>query len=97
MSAHLGYYVNSLDESKVKHIHDLAGETTSNFAPISYTANHFYIGKIASYVFIFEANGYFDETNVGIYLNYDNLSKDEIIEELAPIFNDLNYIETLEF
>ncbi len=97
LSAHLGYYVNSLDESKVKHIHDLAGEAASNFAPISYTANHFYIGEIASYVFICEANGYFDEINEGIYLNYDNLSKDEIIEELAPIFNDLNYIETLEF
>ena len=97
LSAYLGYYVNSLDENKVKHIHDLAGEEASNFAPLSYTKDHFYIGEIASYVFLFEANEYFDETNEGIYLNYDNLSKYEIIEELAPIFNDLNYIETLEF
>ena len=97
LSAYLGYYVNSLDESKVKHIHDLAGEEASNFAPLSYTKDHFYIGEIASYIFLFEVNEYFDETNEGIYLNYDNLSKDEIIEELAPIFNDLNYIETLEF
>lgn len=97
LSAYLGYYVNSLDENKVKHIHDLAGEEASNFAPLSYTKDHFYIGEIASYVLLFEANEYFDKTNEGIYLNYDNLSKDEIIEELAPIFNDLNYIETLEF
>ena len=97
LSAYLGYYVNSLDENKVKHIHDLAGEEASNFAPLSYTKDHFYIGEIASYVFLFEANEYFDETNEGIYLNYDNLSKYEIIEEIAPIFHDLNYIETLEF
>ena len=97
MNVFLGYYVDSLDESRVNYVNDYAGEEAMRYAPLSYTKDHFYIGEIASYIFLFDNNEYADESGHDEKINYNGLGLDAIIEIFSDWYDDLDYIETLEF
>ena len=97
LNVFLGYYVDSLDESRVNYVNDYAGEEAMSYAPLSYTKDHFYIGEIASYIFLFDNNEYADESGYDEIINYNGLGLDALIEIFSDRYDDLNYIETLEF
>ena len=97
----IGCYIDSLDESRVKYYHDLASEDYdgiySRSDTNSYTENHFYIGTEASYVFWYDNNEISIELGWDEELNYNSTGIDELIEIFSDWYDDLDYIETLEF